>query len=99
MGSGYFGGISERIAKIGLRGLGINIDHGIESTAPGSLDRFANREVKMSTVDAIVNELGWLPQSMKIDVEGFELAVLSGARELLASGVLSYVQFEFGPII
>jgi Methyltransferase FkbM domain len=34
---------------------------------------------------------------MKIDVEGFELEVLTGAQRLLDSGVLSYVQFEFGP--
>ncbi|MFY9954357.1 FkbM family methyltransferase [Bradyrhizobium sp.] len=63
---------------------------------PGSLDRFVKHEVKMS-VDAICKELGYWPQFMKIDVEGFELEVLSGAPDLLASGILSYVQFEFGP--
>jgi FkbM family methyltransferase len=194
LGTEYFGAISEVIAKIGLRGLGINIDHGIEnggeerllarlfektramacfdvggnvgdytaallekgaskvavfeparepferlqarfgsnprvsshqmalgekkgvvdfyeavkesdsvlatrdaSIAPGSLDRFVKHEVQITTVDAISRELGWRPQFMKIDVEGFELEVLSGARELLESSTLSYIQFEFGP--
>lgn len=194
MGTEYFGGVSESIAKIGLRGLGVNIDHGIESggedrllrrlfdktkgmacfdvggnigdytsalldkgaakvavfeparepfdrlkerfgsdrrvslfqtalgekngivdfyeavketdsvlatrdanIAPGSLDRFLKHEVQITTVDAICGELGWLPQFMKIDVEGFELEVLTGAQSLLKSGTLSYVQFEFGP--
>ena len=194
MGTEYFGSISESVAKIGLRGLGINIDHGIEtggedrllrrlfektkgmacfdvggnvgdytvallekgasrvavfeparepfgrlrarffneprvsafqmalgekegvvdfyeavkesdsvlatrdaSIAPESMDRFVKHSVQITTVDAISRELGWLPQFIKIDVEGFELEVLSGARDLIASGELVYVQFEFGP--
>jgi FkbM family methyltransferase len=194
MGTEHFGSISESVAKIGLRGLGINIDHGIESggedrllrrlfdktkgmacfdvganvgdytaallekgaskvavfepardpfdrlqtrfsddprisafqtalgekeglvdfyeavkesdsvlatrdarIAPGSVDRFVRHSVQITTVDAITRELGWLPQFIKIDVEGFELEVLSGARELIASKKLVYVQFEFGP--
>jgi FkbM family methyltransferase len=32
---------------------------------------------------------------LKIDVEGFELAVLRGAREMLASGKIAAIQFEF----
>lgn len=33
---------------------------------------------------------------LKIDVEGHELAVLEGARELLRAGRIDYVQFEYG---
>ena len=40
MGTEHFGSISESVAKIGLRGLGINIDHGIES---GGEDRLLRR--------------------------------------------------------
>lgn len=40
MGTESLGSISESIAKIGLRGLGVNIDHGIES---GGEDRLLAR--------------------------------------------------------
>lgn len=34
---------------------------------------------------------------LKLDVEGHELAVLRGAREMLARGGIRIIQFEFGP--
>jgi FkbM family methyltransferase len=34
---------------------------------------------------------------LKLDVEGHELSVLRGARRLLSAGLISLIQFEFGP--
>lgn len=34
---------------------------------------------------------------LKMDVEGHELSVLQGGQNLLASGVIDVIQFEFGP--
>jgi FkbM family methyltransferase len=34
---------------------------------------------------------------LKLDVEGHEVSVLRGARQLLESGAVSIIQFEFGP--
>lgn len=38
--------------------------------------------VPTTTIDQIVNELGWEPQFLKIDVEGAEALVLNGAKQL-----------------
>lgn len=43
------------------------------------------RELRISKIDF-----------MKVDVEGHELSVLKGARELLAAGNISMIQFEYG---
>jgi FkbM family methyltransferase len=34
---------------------------------------------------------------LKLDVEGHELAVLHGARRMIGDGLVSFIQFEFGP--
>ena len=34
---------------------------------------------------------------LKLDVEGHELSVLRGAQRMLAAGLISMIQFEFGP--
>ena len=54
-------------------------------------------EVEVDTLDRItqqeqVDQIDLL----KIDVEGHELAVLQGARDLLNRGAIGAVQFEFG---
>ena len=33
---------------------------------------------------------------LKIDVEGFEINVLAGAKELLENNAIHFIQFEFG---
>jgi FkbM family methyltransferase len=40
-------------------------------------------EIPLSTVDLLCAELGFRPDVMKVDVEGYELAVLRGARGIL----------------
>jgi FkbM family methyltransferase len=53
--------------------------------------------VSITTVDEYCGVAGiGLVDFLKIDVEGHELAVLRGARRLLAEGRLGIVQFEYG---
>lgn len=55
-----------------------------ESVPMDTLDRFC--------IEHNINEIDFL----KIDVEGHELSVLKGARKLLQSNAIEYIQFEFG---
>lgn len=53
--------------------------------------------VELSTIDNycknnFINKIDFL----KIDVEGHELKVLDGAKEMIANGGISFIQFEFG---
>lgn len=54
-----------------------------------------SERVRVRTLDEACPVQGGI-DLLKIDVEGHELAVLDGARELLASGRIGAVQFEFG---
>ncbi len=63
--------------------------HHLEAVAAGEPaattdDGTAVIEAPMSTVDALCREMGFQPDLMKIDVEGYEMAVLLGAQETLA---------------
>ncbi|MEG4862378.1 MULTISPECIES: FkbM family methyltransferase [unclassified Microcoleus] len=54
-------------------------------------------DVLATSIDGYCNRLGIKRVNfLKIDVEGAELDVLSGAKELLKSGRIDYIQFEYG---
>lgn len=54
-------------------------------------------EVEITTIDSYCNENA-IPHIdfIKIDVEGFEMAVLEGAKNYLTTNKISAIQFEFG---
>ncbi len=54
-------------------------------------------EVSITTVDQFCrkNNIEYI-HLLKIDVEGHELAVLKGAREMMARNAIEVIQFEFG---
>jgi FkbM family methyltransferase len=54
-------------------------------------------EVKTETLDSLAKQLG-TPDILflKVDVEGNELSVLKGAKELMACDAIEFIQIEFG---
>lgn len=55
------------------------------------------QKVTLRTLDSVVEELGFEKINfLKIDVEGHELAVLKGARQLFADGKVNVGQIEVG---
>src|SRR5438270_4635301 len=53
--------------------------------------------VRLRRLDVVCRELNLCRiDLLKVDVEGYDLAVLQGAGELLESGAIRRVQFEFG---
>ncbi|MCM5555140.1 FkbM family methyltransferase [Pleomorphomonas sp. NRK KF1] len=75
---------------------------GLASFAQRRLDHFDIKmdlveDVTVTTVDEVVAEIGIAKiDLLKIDVEGFEIDVLKGSVNSLASGIIDFVQFEFG---
>jgi FkbM family methyltransferase len=58
----------------------------------------ATEEILVKTIDGFCVENGIKRiDFLKIDVEGHELAVLRGARDMLGKGLIPIIQFEFGP--
>jgi FkbM family methyltransferase len=66
--------------------------HGSGTTA-SLIGDGAGEAVKVATLDGIWNEHIDL---LKIDVEGYELAVIVGAKRLIAEGKVAAIQFEHG---
>lgn len=62
----------------------------------GSATDLVEFEVGIQTLDTTCRALGIeAVEFLKIDVEGHELRVLEGAREMLAEGRIALIQFEF----
>ena len=54
------------------------------------------RTVAVSTLDAALRDADWTrADCLKIDAEGYDLQVLRGAREALASRAFGVIQFEY----
>jgi len=72
---------------------------GLASLTKRRLDHFGidfskSEIVTMKTLGTLIDELGVTPDFIKIDVEGHELDVLTGGRDILSS--IKLIQFEFG---
>lgn len=94
---------TENIALSGFTGEGVLWSDvpgsGLASLTKRSLDLLgsaldSSEPVLVRTVDDWVGASGVMPDAIKLDVEGEELAVLAGAERVLDS--VSVVQFEFG---
>jgi FkbM family methyltransferase len=59
------------------------------------VESFAKHTVRMTTLDAFALEHSVRFDFIKIDVEGFELEVLRGARRVLGDGGPAVLQIEF----
>jgi FkbM family methyltransferase len=88
-------GLSDRVGQATLHvagpAAGINSLH-----RPDGLRGAATEQVPVTTLDAHAREHGLAAIALvKIDTEGHDLAVLRGARELLAAQRIAVVQFEY----
>ena len=52
------------------------------------------QNVQLSTIDAEIQNLGIMPDLVKLDVQGYELAVLQGAESALKSGQIAAIACE-----
>jgi FkbM family methyltransferase len=60
-------------------------------------DRVKKETIDLSTIDLFCEEHGITHiDLLKIDVEGYEIEVLKGAKKMIESGKIPYIQFEFG---
>lgn len=78
---------------------GLGVEEGVLrfTTGRGGLNRVATAmddasiAVRVTTADSLATATGLFPLVIKLDVEGFELPVLKGARELLAQSVSALI--------
>lgn len=96
-------GFGSRLGKAKVYTYEDGMDSSHASSYPGVFADFHRTaavcevEFDMTTIDAFCQEhsIGAI-DFLKIDTEGNELNVLAGAREMLATGRLRAIQFEFG---
>ncbi len=72
-----------------------------DNEAQGSAGAFIkdakySEEIELYTIDSFCNENGIKKiDFLKMDVQGYEYNILHGAKEMLESGNIKYIQFEF----
>ncbi len=67
-------------------------------TQIGAIEIASRMRVRLNTVDQFCAQRGIAGiDLLKIDVEGHDLAVLRGARQMMQRGAIRTIQFEFGP--
>ena len=60
-------------------------------------DRVKKETIDLSTIDTFCEEHAVKTiDLLKIDVEGYEIEVLKGAKKMIAEGNIPFIQFEFG---
>jgi hypothetical protein len=77
--------------------LALGESSGTSRLLPPGETRQATREVSVVSIDQFCGDRGLMPQVIKIDVEGAELAVLRGARHTVAaagSGLQLFVEMH-----
>jgi FkbM family methyltransferase len=96
--------------RVQIRGVALGKERGVVdlfvAELPGALASLhsgkapwvaSSESVEMTTLDAVCHEAGLDHiDLLKIDTEGHEMDVLLGAQEMLASGRIAAIQFEFG---
>ena len=77
-------------------------ESGLASIYKRKLDHFGvfmenSEEIELSTIDIYCKRNGIDKiHFLKLDVEGHELSVLNGAKQMIANSLIDYIQFEFG---
>jgi FkbM family methyltransferase len=77
-------------------------ESGMASVYKRNLEHFniemnKSEEIELRTLDSFCreNNIGHV-HFLKLDVEGHELKVIEGAKEMIAAGNIDFIQFEFG---
>lgn len=92
---------SEVIYNYSFEGQPANVLASLEKRLPtqhGKIEITSEEKIILSTIDEYC-ELNKIQRIalLKLDIEGHELKALRGAKAMLESGSIDFIQFEFGP--